>query len=79
MPLEPLEFDVIDRSGPASVFTAPVGGTGGAVEHKCLGGIHACNEAERLLSEGENVVKIVVSGHLIDPKHISALKRYLEG
>ncbi|MFU0505757.1 hypothetical protein [Pseudaminobacter sp. NGMCC 1.201702] len=79
MSLEPLEFDLIDRGGPASVFTAPFVGTGGAIEHKCLGAIHACNEAERLLSEGENVVKIVISGHLIDPKHITALKRYLEG
>lgn len=79
MPLDPIEFDQIDLSGPVSIFTAPVAGVNIEIEHKCLGLIHACNEAERLIGEGENVIKLVVAGHLIDPKHIPELRRYFQG
>lgn len=78
MPLEPIEFDQIDRRGPASIFTAPGAGVGVEVEHKCLGIIHACNEAEGFAAEGQQVVKLMVSGHLIDPKHLTELRRHFQ-
>ena len=73
MPLEPIEFDQIDCRGPASIFTAPGAGVGVEVEHKCLGIIHACNEAEGFAAEGQQV-----SGHLIDPKHLTELRRHFQ-